>query len=148
MTINNAMKNKLFCLLVLVAAASGCKKDVKPVVLPEGNFTGTFRRIHLSSTTGKKDTLTADLTLLLGASTGFAVAGDTTKHAGSRGSYVVDGSLINFYDSTFPTSGTPAKVHLAGIYQYAYDGKNLVITVANDTLNYYYSFKANPSLIL
>jgi hypothetical protein len=77
--------------------------------------------------------------------TGFKVTGDTTTiHAGSYGNYVVTTgtSQIQFEDKTWPLTGTPAKIHLDGIYSYTYDGATLQMAAYDpaDTLEYYYKF--------
>ena len=78
--------------------------------------------------------------------TGFAVTGDTTTlHAGSHGGFIVNNSFtsIDFIDLTYPKTGMPTKTHLNGVYNYAYDGTNLLMTAygALDTLSLIYTLK-------
>jgi hypothetical protein len=138
-------KSLLFLSFALLAF--GCQPktvDPTPSIAPEGTFTGQFRLYHLNQKTGIVDTPVKvnDLVLNMESATGFKVTGDTTLHAGSYGGFVITESLnqVQFNDKTFPTSGTPAKVHLAGLYGYTYDGINLTLETqgALDTLEYYY----------
>ncbi|MDB4905143.1 MAG: hypothetical protein JWQ63_4424 [Mucilaginibacter sp.] len=143
------MKLKLlYLLLLLLAFMSGCgPKSAAPVPnnTPEGTFTGKFKYIHKHAQTGAVDSVTTSIQLQIEQNTGFKVTGDTSVHAGSYGSYLVNSSYtaIDFMDKTFPTTGTPAKYHLNGVYSYSYDGTNLSIAAfgAFDTLSYVYSMK-------
>ncbi|MEO8885856.1 MAG: hypothetical protein ABI367_07310 [Mucilaginibacter sp.] len=139
-------KNLYLLLLTALVSAAGCKKvTTAPPPLPVGKFTGVFTRIHYSNTTHKLDTATANLTLNLSASTGYSVTGDTTTvHAGSHGSYVVDGYNIQFIDQTLKpnTPLYPGKTHLAGIFNYVYTDTRLQFGASNDTL--YVSYNLQP----
>lgn len=145
------MKTKFlfFCAVILAAISiTGCLKTTAPtpVVLPEGNFAGTFTRYHYNTANGKIDTLTANITLIMSSATGFAVGGDTSHHAASHGGYVVDGVNIAFSDATLPSSTTnappPTKTHLNGVYQYSYTaGSALQLQSVGDTLIYQYNMK-------
>ena len=140
------MKNNFYLLLItLLIVAAGCKKTTTdPVVLPEGKFTGTFVRLHLNPITNKLDTATANLIFNISAATGYAITGDTSVfHAGSHGSMVVDGTFAQFSDQTLTpnTPLYPGKVHLAGIYNYSYNGKNFNFAINNDTLGFYYNLQ-------
>jgi hypothetical protein len=144
------MKKILLSLVpvLLLLLITGCVKNTppSPVILPAGTFSGTFTRLHLNLTTNKVDTIKANLTLTMSATTGFVVSGDTTHHAASHGGYVVDGVNIAFSDQTLPTTPTatpPVKTHLNGLYQYIYSGSTFQITAASDTLAYLYDLKAN-----
>lgn len=133
------MKNNLYLLFAaLLIAAAGCKKDTQETVaLPEGKFAGVFTRLHYTVKTGKVDTVRANIVLTLSTATGYTVTGDTaTVHAGSHGSYVVDGYHIQFVDQTLApnTPLYPGKTHLAGILNYAYSTSQLNIAADNDTL--------------
>jgi hypothetical protein len=140
------MKKTLFYLplMVLTFGCAPKMKDAIQGIAPEGTFTGQFKLYHLNEKTGVVDTPVKanNLVLNMEAATGFKVTGDTTLHAGSYGGFVVSESTnqVQFNDKTFPTTGTPAKVHLAGIYQYQFDGTSLVMITygALDTLEYYY----------
>ncbi len=138
----------LYFLPFVLAVFSGCLKTnntVTPVLIPAGNFTGTFISLHLRSNTNIVDTARANLQLSLNSTTGFAVTGDTALvHAGSFGSYAVgNNGTMQFVDKTYPTTGTPAKVHLNGIYLYQYDGTTLQLGYISslDTLRYFYNLK-------
>jgi len=144
-------KTLLFCAVILTAISiTGCLKTTAPtpVVIPEGNFTGTFTRYHYSTVSGKIDTLTANITLTMSAASGFAVGGDTSHHAASHGGYIVDGTNIAFSDATLPSSSgnnvpPPTKTHLNGVYQYSYTaGSALQMQSVGDTLIYQYNMKA------
>lgn len=141
------MKRSIYLLLVLVAAAAGCTKihDNQPAVpLPVGEFTGKFLHIHKNITTSKLDTITVNLNLSLSATTGFAITGDTTLHAGSHGAYGVNNYYIQFIDETYSPSKPFTKYHLQGVYNYLYDGTKLNINVSYaDTLSLQYMFKKN-----
>jgi hypothetical protein len=132
------MKNKLTYLLLLpLAVATGCLK--KPKIInpgdPLGTYTGQFTGIHNNSSI--KDTLKANLQLLLSSDIGFAVSGDTSSvHAGSTGSFSYTTDTITFNDIT-----TSKKVHLIGSYIYSWDGTNLTMIKSNDTMQYIYRFK-------
>jgi hypothetical protein len=139
----------LYSSLIFVALASGCvPTTVSPVVAagPEGTFTGQFMYFHLHSKTGVVDTTKANIQLQMEQSTGFKVTGDTaTIHAGSFGSYIVNTAYnnVDFLDNTYPTTGTPTKFHLNGVYAYTYDGTilKMVAYSAFDTLTYFYTLK-------
>jgi len=135
----------LLPLLLIIILAVGCAKSADTtsnIVLPVGTFTGQFTRIHLNLRTNKIDTIHANLTLTMAAATGYAISGDTTYHAASHGSYVVDGINIAFSDQTLPTSTTsttpPTKTHLNGVYSYVYSTSSMQITFSSDTLVYTY----------
>lgn len=146
------MKIRIFYLLLLtitVVYLSGCFKQNKsaaPAPVPSGSFSGVFRFAHQTSM--GQDTGSANLNLTMSTSAGYAITGDTsTVHAGSHGGYIVYSSTgqILFEDATFPKSGTPSKIHLAGLYNYVYDGNNLQLSLSSpqDTVVFYYSFKKN-----
>jgi len=139
------MKRILYLLPLVFAFATGCgpKNAPAPNNIPEGTFAGKFKYIHEHAQTGAVDSSTAQIKLQIGTST-FAVTGDTsTVQAGSFGTYEVNtyNTAIDFFDKTYPTTGTPAKFHLNGIYSYTYDGTNLHIIAfgAFDTLGYSYT---------
>jgi len=129
----------------IVFLLSACSKvnDAQPtVVLPTGNFTGQFMKIHLNPSTSKYDTLKASLNLTLSQTTGFAVTGDTsTLHAGSFGSYAANAYYMQFIDQTYIPAKPGTKYHLDGVYNYAYNGTQLVMYVNYaDTLSLQYNF--------
>jgi hypothetical protein len=139
--------NYLFPLVILLTLVAGCVKNTStPVVLPVGNFAGTFTRLHLNPFTNKIDTITAKLNIPMSAANGYSVTGDTTHHAASHGTYIVDGVNIQFSDITFPTNTSAAtlaaKTHLSGIYQYVYSAPSLIIQFSNDTLVLNYTLAA------
>ena len=140
------MKIKLLYLSALLSTlAVGCSKTqvVKPPSIGAlaGTYTGQFISIHTN--TPKNDTVKANIELALNPSFSFLVVGDTsTVHAGSHGSFAVNsGTIIQFYDVTFPGSGTPAKIHLSGQYNYTFDNIYLDMTGANSagTTTYTYT---------
>jgi len=141
------MKTKLFCLLALLSIfAMGCKKiDVtKPPSIGAlaGTYSGQFVSVHIN--TPKNDTVKANIQLALYPSYTFQVVGDTsTVHAGSKGSFALNSgtTTIQFFDVTFPVSGTPTKIHLSGQYQYTFDQIYLDMTGANsaNTTTYTYT---------
>jgi hypothetical protein len=145
------MKNKLLYLLPLsLALFASCGPGVSnpaPVNVPEGTFTGSFALLHTNTKTGLNDTShqVTGIILSMQAATGFKITGDTTTYqAGSYGGFLVNEPTLQvvFYDKTFPATGTPAKIHLDGTYNYTYDGTNLEMGAwgAQDTLEYLYKF--------
>ena len=141
------MKRKLPCLLLLaVVVASGCtiNKSAPTPNLPTGVFSGVFTRKHINSK-GVVDSAKANVQLQLETTTGFTVTGDTTTlHAGSHGTYGLtsQSGFLQFNDVTYPLTGSPAKTHLSGIYEYVYTGTGLQLLGygALDTLSFYYNF--------
>jgi len=132
----------VFLLVMSGCGGSGTSSNPTPNV-PNGTFSGTFTLYYLHDKTGVIDTSTATLNLSM-QKTGFAVTGDTSKvHAGSYGGYIVNSTYtaIDFVDKTYPTSGTPTKVHLNGVYQYTFNGTTLQMEAqsAYDTLHYSYN---------
>ncbi|WCT13996.1 hypothetical protein [Mucilaginibacter jinjuensis] len=119
--------------------------DTTPTPVPTGTFSGEFRVVHLNPLTQKLDTTKrSNLTLTISQSTGYKVTGDTVLyHAGSYGDFALNGTYIQFIDKTVPANatGTLPKIHLAGTYQYIYDGTNFQFQAASDTLAYQYILK-------
>lgn len=143
------MKKNLFGLLMLtLVVVTGCvKEEEAPLIIPEGKFAGSFRRLHVNKTTNKIDTLTANVVITFSATTGYAVLSDTSVvHAGSKGGYTIDPYYINFGDSTIPAGPVPTtgKVHLAGLYQYYYKDNIFKFARTNDTLDLYYDLQRAP----
>ena len=122
-------------------------KNNTPTPTPEGNFSGTFKVVHTSRLTGKRDTLSANLLLAMSLAKGYQVTGDTsTVHAGSYGDFSTNvssaGGYIQFADLTYSTAHPGTKYHLNGIYKYQYDGTNFQVLYNNaDTLSFQYNFK-------
>ncbi|GAB2983091.1 hypothetical protein GCM10027049_20050 [Mucilaginibacter puniceus] len=143
------MKKNLFGLLIILSViATGCAKEEEaPLEIPEGKFSGSFRRLHLDKTTSKIDTLTANLVITLSTTAGYAVLSDTSVvHAGSKGGYAIDPLYIEFGDTTVPPGPLPTtgKTHLAGFYLYYYKDDLLKLAKSNDTLDYYYDLVRVP----
>lgn len=140
---------KKYNLLVLMAAAvlaAGCfGKDASSTVTPtapNGTFKGQFTRLHKKPNTSVYDTIKTTVTLNI-SSNGYtyAITGDTTLHAGSKGTYAYDGTYIQFNDNTFTPKNNfmPTKPHLYGVYQYGYDGTIFqMLRTQSDTLLYKY----------
>jgi len=127
------MKINLLYLLALVSIlAVGCTKSQVPKTPSLGSLQGVYsgQLLAVHTNTPKNDTLTANVQLTLTSSFGYSVAGDTsTVQAGSHGSFLLNsGAVIQFFDATFPTSGTPTKIHLSGTYNYTFDGVYLDLT--------------------
>ncbi|SHN00354.1 hypothetical protein [Mucilaginibacter sp. OK098] len=145
------MKLKLQYLLPLLAVlATGCiggtnknNNNVSPI--PDGNYTGQFRLLHIH--TNSTDTVKTNITLTLSNSAGtYKVTGDTaTVHAGSYGNYAGNSAtgLITFEDKTYSSSAPFTKTHLAGTYNYVYDGTVFQMKAigALDTLELQYDLK-------
>lgn len=139
----------IFLMPFVIMLGAGCLKhsdETNNFAIPEGNFAGTFMRIHYSVTTSKYDTLQANLNLSMDINTGYKVTGDTsTVHAGSFGNFSLDPYYIQFADNTLSSNSTSTKSHLAGTYQYLYDGQNFQMkVVVADTLGYFYNFQKQP----
>jgi hypothetical protein len=145
---SNMKSTIFFTLAIATALLSSCStnNNVLPTApAPYGTFTGQFKLYHINPATNTARIDSAYIDLSLETATGFKVTGDTLKlHAGSYGNYLGNaGSMqIEFADKTAPTSGTPTKVHLNGIYQYSYNGNILQLLAygPQDTLQYYYKF--------
>jgi hypothetical protein len=143
------MKHKLLYFLpVLLLLTTGCLKSTStsatPVPVPNGTFSGQFRLLTKHNGSAVFDTTKSNITVTLtGSNSTFAVTGDTsTLHAGSYGTYGYNGTYISFADKTYPTSGTPVKVHLNGAYLYYYDGTNFqMLAYSGDTVSYQYDLK-------
>ena len=142
------MKRTLYLLPFLLALYMGCgpsSNTPTPDSLPLGTFTGPYTYVHTRFNTGVTDTTRGILILNIETATGYKVTVDTSKHAGSYGVCYVNSSTgyINFVDKTAPASGTPAKIHLNGLYQYSYDGTNFQLAQegALDTTAIIYNFK-------
>jgi hypothetical protein len=129
-------------LLAVALLGTGCLKSSTtstPIPQPSGTFTGKFRALHKKHNAVGYDTTIANIQLVFSGSN-YTVTGDTaTIHAGSNGTFQVDGVFAGFNDKTYPTTGTPAKYHLSGVYQYYYDG-NVFQALRNsiDTLSLQY----------
>jgi len=131
---------------------ASCVKNTTPtpVTIPTGTFSGQLVLIHMSSKTGKLDTVKANVVLTMSTATGYAVLSDTTTvQAGSNGAFIMDSQYIQFQDKTAAAAtaqfvGTSTKVHLNGTYTYAYDGTNFNFYAASsDTLGFNYALKKN-----
>lgn len=144
------MKKIFYLFPLLLLSASGCLKNSEPAPAstggPVGTFAGLFMYLHKHAKTGVIDTVKANVILSMQPTVGFKVTGDTsTVHAGSYGTCIVNSTynVINFNDSTYPATGTPTKIHLNGLYQYAYDGSvfQLIAQSTSDTVAYLYNLK-------
>lgn len=138
------MKFKYILFLpMLVMIVASCTKSKKPILfpVPQGTFTGQFERLRLNGSTQTYDTLKSNITLVMDIKDGYKITGDTSIHAGSHGSFVLDAVEIAFEDSTYLKAGLPTKPHLLGTYQYDYNGTNLHMqqTYPNDTLGFFYN---------
>jgi len=130
----------------VVMLAAGCLKSADNSTTtfnaPAGTFTGVFTKLRYNNAKQKYDTTKANLTLTLTLATGYTVTGDTTLHAGSKGSYSVDPNNILFGDATLNSAASAGKTHLSGLYQYGYDGTNFNIQATySDTLGFFYQLK-------
>ena len=127
------MKRNLFLvlpLLALIVLGEACSTKSDPIPAPTpplGTFSGTGKLLVRKSGNTTYDTVkkASPLLLTMTSSNTFKVTGDTlTIHAGSKGrfqiAYASNGTFFNFIDSTYK-AGPQAKIHLAGVYQYAYD---------------------------
>jgi hypothetical protein len=144
------MKLKFYYAIpLIVACLAGCSKD--PVVatpqlsVPVGSFTGRFVRYHLTVATSKVDTVYANLLLSIDASGNYAVSGDTAKyHAGSLGTVALGANDdLVFTDKTLPPTGTPAKTHLSGTYNFTYNSGIFEMSRLGDTISTQYQFIHN-----
>jgi hypothetical protein len=129
----------LFFLPLLIILGAGCvKHDDNPVAVPTGNFTGQFIRLRKNAAGTGFDTLKINLNIKFDTQTGYAVTGDTAKHAASYGNYGLDNNYMLFNDLTKVSS----KYHLSGYYLYEYDGSNLNLHATYaDTLGLFYILK-------
>ena len=134
--------------LVLMVSSCATGNTTNPIPVPtsfsNGVYAGKFTAVHLHSKTGATDTTVINLQVTFSNSNGFQVAGDTTLHAGSYGTYLIGGnSYVQFADKTIPASGPVSKIHLNGIYLYDYTNTtfSLGVSSAFDTLRYFYDLK-------
>jgi hypothetical protein len=142
-------KRLFYGILGIATILTGCIKgtdDAMPLAQPQGKFAGQFYRVHRNNTTQKRDTVKVSLELELTNDT-FKITGDTSKHAGSKGTFNYNQSYIEWLDSTVPV-GTNSlnlpKYHLHGLYQYVYDNVRLEFAASTypvDTLTYIYRLK-------
>jgi hypothetical protein len=140
----NDMKRLVYVLPLLLTLAAGCfnNKASDPIPYPSGTFSGEFR--HISKHQDNSiDTIKANITVVIEPGIGYHVLGDTTtKHAGSKGHYVIIGNGITFVDDTYPQTGIPAKTHLNGDYIYAYNGSIFQMAkTSGDTVAFQYDLK-------
>jgi hypothetical protein len=139
-------KQLIYLLLVTAALATGCLKDDNANISipePQGNFSGKFIRAHINPRTLARDTVRLNIQMELTGNT-FKITGDTSVHAGSKGTFQYNQSLIQWTDTTVPAGTTSVnlpKYHLNGIYQYNYNGTDFKFAASNDTLTYYYELK-------
>ncbi|HEY5328207.1 MAG TPA: hypothetical protein VIJ27_14485 [Mucilaginibacter sp.] len=144
------MKPKLLYLsLLLLAFAGSCLKTKHAPAASslQGSFTGQFMFLHTPNNSTTVDTLKANIQLDMLANSSYQVTGDTsTLHAGSHGAFLIGtNNAIQFFDQTYPVSGTPTKIHLSGQYQYSYDGIVLRLNGFGplDTVAYEYVLRKN-----
>jgi hypothetical protein len=141
------MKRNLFYLLpLLLALGAACspKGDSTPIPQPQGTFKGSFGALVKKASGAGYDTIRdTALIINLTANSRFTVTGDTIKHAASKGSFAYNGVYIQFNDSSKVVTGTGAKFHLKGVYQYGYNGTvfQLQRLSNGDTSNIVYNFK-------
>jgi len=132
------MKRNLFLvlpLLALIVLSEACSTKSDPIPAPTpplGTFKGTFKLwVRKSGGSGYDTVKKAAIFITLTTPNNFKITGDTsTVHAGSKGLFQFNGSLIAFLDSTYKV-GPQAKFHLVNTYQYVYDGNNLIMQRAN-----------------
>ena len=142
------MKRLIYVLPLLLALASGCLKDDGnysynlPAPAPSGTFSGEFRRVS-SNADHSIVTIKTNIKVIIGPAANYSVQGDTTIiHAGSKGSYTINGDRIKFEDSTLSKTGTPTKTHLDGEYLFVYNGSIFQMKKnVGDTLNLQYDLK-------
>ncbi len=125
---------------LIIMLIAGCLKpsDTPTTYAPIGTFAGQFTRIHYSNAKKSYDTVKANLMLVMDLNTGYAISGDTTYHAASRGNFYIANNSITFLDLN---TSNPSKIHLFGTYAYTYDNVNLQIQASSDTLKYLYVLK-------
>ncbi|HEY9195883.1 MAG TPA: hypothetical protein VIM77_06445 [Mucilaginibacter sp.] len=119
-------RNLLYLLPFLIMLGMACSKKADTVIVqaPVGTFTGQFR-FYTKNSTGGYDSVKNSILLKMTADYHFKVTADTALyHAGSHGTFAFDGTYILFNDSTYTPSKPRTKNHLAGVFQYIYDGTN------------------------
>ncbi|RYZ99985.1 MAG: hypothetical protein EOP47_15325 [Sphingobacteriaceae bacterium] len=131
---------------ILVTGCVSNKNETIPLPAPNGKFDGEFRVLKKKASGTGYDVIVKDtIRLTISPDSGYRVTGDTTKHAGSKGSYVYDYYYIKFNDKTY--TDTASKRHLNGVYAYFYDGtrfeiaRNYGTNVLGDTLKLQYELK-------
>ena len=129
----------LLPLVAIFVMSCGAKKSSNPTpTLPDGNYSGQFRLIHIH-TDNTTDTTKANITVYISpVSTGtYTVTGDTsTLHAGSKGSYeFYSNGTVQFVDKTYSASAPTTKTHLNGLYAYAFDGNIFRMVAYGGTAN-------------
>lgn len=143
----------LIPVLLCSALVVGCLKseDVRPAVVPVGNFSGQFRLISGNTIKKTIDTIKTNIKISLSQEDeSFTITGDTSiAHAGSKGHYGINGNIIGFTDNTLSVNNAGksapvinGKAHLNGIYLYFYNGNVLQMrTVVGDTIAFEYELK-------
>lgn len=148
MTMKRKLNYVAAALLITVVIAGCTKSNVNnniannTFVFPQGNFLGQFRLIHPSAKGFGFDTLYANITLNMSSDYSYSVGGDTSKiQVGSYGTFTPDVNTITFVDATVTkrTSPNTLKKHLNGPFLYTFNGSNLHIYGAADTLSYDYA---------
>ncbi|AYL96985.1 hypothetical protein [Mucilaginibacter celer] len=140
------MKRNLFYLLPLLltlGVACSPKSDVTPIPQPQGNFKGVFAAVLKKSTGGYDTIRDTNFRVALTASSRFVVQAETPHHVASFGAFAYNSLYIQFVDSNTVASGNGAKFHLKDVYQYGYDGSNLVLQRlgSGDTVRIQYGLK-------
>lgn len=143
-------RNFIYLLPLLLISLASCSKKTPveniQLVTPTGTFGGYIRLVHTTVATGKNDTLTANLSLVLDGQGHFTVTGDTSKlHAGSFGTFSLGYSDdLTFADKT-NLNAVPKKIHLNGDYRYSYDGSVLGLdkNVGDSLSSQYYFTKSS-----
>ena len=143
-------RSSIYLLPLLLISLASCSKKTPveniPLVTPTGTFGGYIQLVHTTVATGKNDTSTANLTLVLDNQGNYAVTGDTsTLHAGSLGKFSLGyNDDLLFTDKTNLNAGNK-KVHLNGDYRYQYNGSVLQMdkNVGDSLSSQYYFTKAS-----
>ncbi|RYY36178.1 MAG: hypothetical protein EOP46_07400 [Sphingobacteriaceae bacterium] len=143
------MKKKTINVLAVVALFSGimftsCLKDkneVTPAPSITGNFDGVFKKLKKRTTgTGFDTVYKHGFAVRMKADSGYTAVSDSVSHSNSNGTFENDYNYIQFSDKTY-TSGT-TKLHLQGLYNYAFDGTRLqFLAGSGDTVLYFYDLR-------
>lgn len=127
------MKAKYLLLAVLfLPFLMGCSKQNSDNVPTDGKFKGTFTVNYQNARKSGETTLVLD-------NGRYSCSGNPDRiPAGGSGTYSIDNGKITFVEENFWTADFDWNLILEGLYDYQFDGRNLIIYAENDVGHYEY----------